>query len=55
VGFGTGGVRLGRGGGYHDRALAAPPAEPHDVPLDSMLTEDGVVWACVSSQLDSTG
>ncbi|HSN32759.1 MAG TPA: 5-formyltetrahydrofolate cyclo-ligase [Ideonella sp.] len=63
VGFGPEGLRLGYGGGFVDRTLAALrprpyavgigyahgflpllAAEPHDVPLDAMLTEEGVVW-----------
>lgn len=62
VGYGPGGLRLGYGGGFYDRTLAAITprpytvgigyahgyipwlqAEPHDVPLDAMLNEDGVV------------
>ena len=63
LGFGPRGVRLGYGGGFYDRTLAALAPrpvtvgvgyahghvpwlepEPHDVPLDAILTEDGVFW-----------
>jgi 5,10-methenyltetrahydrofolate synthetase len=63
VGYGPKGLRLGYGGGFYDRTLAALSprpftvgvgyahgfvpwleAEPHDVPLDAMLTEDGLMW-----------
>lgn len=63
VGFGPGGLRLGYGGGFIDRTLAAlsprPYAaglgyahgflpllkpEPGDIPLDAVLTEEGVMW-----------
>jgi 5-formyltetrahydrofolate cyclo-ligase len=63
VGYGPRGLRLGYGGGFYDRTLAAIEprpytvglgyshgwvpwlrAEAHDVPLDAMLTDEGVVW-----------
>jgi 5-formyltetrahydrofolate cyclo-ligase len=63
VGYGPEGVRLGYGGGFYDRTLAALSprpvtvglafshgfvpwleAEPHDVPLDAILTDEGVAW-----------
>ena len=63
VGYGPGGFRLGYGGGFYDRTLAAIQPkpftlglgfaqgflpdlepEPHDVPLDAVLNENGVVW-----------
>jgi 5-formyltetrahydrofolate cyclo-ligase len=63
VGYGSGGIRLGYGGGFYDRTLATLEprpttvglayshghvpwlqGEPHDVPLDAILNEDGVAW-----------
>ena len=63
IGFGAMGMRLGYGGGFVDRTLAALDPRPysiglayahgflpllkplpHDVPLDAILTEEGVVW-----------
>ncbi|MFO1291845.1 MAG: 5-formyltetrahydrofolate cyclo-ligase [Rubrivivax sp.] len=63
VGYGPRGLRLGYGGGFYDRTLAALvprpatvgvayahgfvpwlAAEAHDVPLDALLTDEGLVW-----------
>jgi len=63
VGYGTGGYRLGYGGGFYDRTLAQLQPkpftvglgftnayvddfepEPHDIPLDAILNDNGEVW-----------
>ena len=63
LGFGPRGYRLGYGGGFYDRTLAAISPkpltvglgyangyvhgfapEPHDVPLDAILTDHGQIW-----------
>ncbi|MDL2337507.1 MAG: 5-formyltetrahydrofolate cyclo-ligase, partial [Pseudomonadota bacterium] len=63
VGYGPEGVRLGYGGGFYDRTVAALKPRPFtvglcysngflpmlraradDLPLDALLTDDGVVW-----------
>ena len=63
VGYGPGGYRLGYGGGFYDRTLAALQPrpftvglgytqgflpdldpEPHDQPLDAILSDTGVMW-----------
>ncbi|MFH3639582.1 5-formyltetrahydrofolate cyclo-ligase, partial [Acinetobacter baumannii] len=62
VGFDPACYRLGYGGGFFDRTLAAMPRrprifgvgyaiaaistiypQPHDVPMDRVVTEDGIV------------
>ncbi len=63
VGYGAGGYRLGYGGGFYDRTLAALQPRPftvglgfthgfledfepdaHDMALDAILNDNGVVW-----------
>ena len=63
VGYGLEGIRLGYGGGFYDRTVAALKPRPFtvglcysngflpmlkarldDLPLDALLTDDGVVW-----------
>ena len=68
LGYGTGGYRLGYGGGFYDRTLATLSPrpftvglgftqgfiddfepEPHDLPLDAILNDNGVVWPVSSA------
>lgn len=68
VGFDAHGFRLGYGGGYFDRTMAAAPEppvaigvgfelgrltsiapEPHDVPLDYIITEAGIFQPVATS------
>jgi 5,10-methenyltetrahydrofolate synthetase len=63
VGYGPAGVRLGYGGGFYDRTMAAITprpkmvglcysngflpllrGKPGDLPLDALITDDGVAW-----------